>query len=231
MKNKMGKKNGYTLIELLAVIVVLALLSTVAFVSISKVMGTAKERYYISLENNLEAVARDFASDNRNYLPKSIGGVKKIYLGTLKKANYIKDVIDYNKSDCFDDQTYVQVFKYAKGKYSYTTFLVCPTYSTSKDSNSIVYPMISELYFDNDVNPSNFNFKIDGGSVKLLSYTVRIYLDGRLDSSDTYMIDGNESYSSKFSLSKYRGNTGSLKIELTAININGLATTKTIGNV
>ena len=58
MKNKMGKKNGYTLIELLAVIVVLALLSTVAFVSISKVMGTAKERYYISLENNLEAVAR-----------------------------------------------------------------------------------------------------------------------------------------------------------------------------
>ena len=224
-------ERGYTLIELLAVIVVLALLSTVAFVSISRVMGTAKERYYISLENNLEAVARDFASDNRNYLPKSIGGIKKIYLGTLKKANYIKDVIDYNKSDCFDDQTYVQVFKYAKGKYSYTTFLVCPTYSTSKDSNSIVYPIISELYFNNDINPSDFSFKIDGGSVKLLSYTVKIYLDNRLDSSNTYMLDSKDSYSSKFSLSKYRGNIDNLRVELTVVNINGLATTKTIGNV
>lgn len=222
MKNK-----GFTLVELLGVIVILVLLASTTFVAISHVLGTAKERYYLSLENNLKSTARDFASDNRAYLPKSIGGKKKIYLSTLKKANYIKDVVDYSKTDCYDDQTYVQVFKYAANKYSYTTFLVCPTYSTVVDSKSISYPTISKLEISKDSSGEevlNYSFSDDN---KLLSYKIIIYVDNRQAYTKEFSVSNQEEVSSSFSLSKYK-NASKLKVELIVVNIEGQAKRKTV---
>lgn len=106
---------GFTLMELIATIVLLGVLASVSFVSITAVLENSKEKNCVSLVKNLVSAGTEFASDNRyksannaaayNKLHEVIidtGGVKtaKIPLQTLIDYNYLSKPIysPYDKS-------------------------------------------------------------------------------------------------------------------------------------
>lgn len=131
-KKILKNTNGFTLVELLATITILGLLTAASVVVISEFINKAKEEYYTATEKEIKLAAESYVQNNRNYLPKTIGQSKKVYLKDLKTQKYIGDVKDYSKKSCDEDETYVQIYKESKTKYSYKTYLVCPSYTSQE---------------------------------------------------------------------------------------------------
>ena len=71
MKNN---KKGFTLIELIAVIVVLSLITTLAVVSVASIRNKVNERHYNSLVKTIESAAQSYAEET---------GITKMYVQTL----------------------------------------------------------------------------------------------------------------------------------------------------
>ena len=125
---------GFSLVELLAAIVIMGILTGVAIVSVSYLLSKAEKEYYKAQEDEIIMAAKSYTQDNRNFLPKRVGQKKQVYLKTLQSKKYIGDVVDRNKKKCDPDQSYVQVYRYSKNNYSYVANLVCTRY-TSEGNN------------------------------------------------------------------------------------------------
>mgnify|MGYP002535800599 CR=1 FL=1 len=61
---KIKKHAGFTLVELLAVIVILAILSSLAIVSYNKIVEKSKKAYYKTEEEMLNNAGKEFFNDN-----------------------------------------------------------------------------------------------------------------------------------------------------------------------
>lgn len=124
------KKKGFTLVELLAVLVILGVLLTLAFSAVSRYIGRGKNAYYRGLEKNIKVAAQDYYADYKTLLPRKIGEANKINLKDLVENNYIDAVLDENKKECYNtakeqDESYVIVTKVDKSKYEYYVCLKC----------------------------------------------------------------------------------------------------------
>ena len=118
---KMNSK-GFSMVELLAVVAILGILSTIGITAVSNILEKAHEEYYINQEKNLVLAAQSFMRSNQNRLPKVVGKKEKVTAKELREANYLKkDITRYDgKTKCKDDKTYVNVYKYGINDYSYT---------------------------------------------------------------------------------------------------------------
>ncbi len=125
-----SKNKGFSLVELLAAIVIMGLLSTVAIVSVNYFLKKAENDYYKTQEDEIIMAAKSYTQDNRNSLPKRVGITKEITLKTLQDKKYIGNVVDRHKNSCYSDTTVVKVFRYDKNNYSYSIYLDCKEYKT-----------------------------------------------------------------------------------------------------
>ena len=125
-------KKGFTLIEILAAVTILGVLSIVAVVSVNKIIQKAKQNHYITAEDNLEMAGQSYVQQNRYALPKAIGQKKKIPLKILVEKNYIEPIKDYSDNECDLENSYVQIFKYSQDDYSYIAYLDCPVYDSKE---------------------------------------------------------------------------------------------------
>ncbi|MDD5888968.1 MAG: type II secretion system protein, partial [bacterium] len=66
----MKNNKGFSLVELLAAVVILGLLSTIAIVSVSAILNKAEKNHYDTQQKNIVMAAQSYAQDNRNILPK-----------------------------------------------------------------------------------------------------------------------------------------------------------------
>lgn len=82
-------KKGFTLVELVAVIVVLALVILVAFPAITGIMGDSKERAYKEQVSLIEDAARRWGSANNDRLSEN--EVVKVNVETLIREGYISN--------------------------------------------------------------------------------------------------------------------------------------------
>lgn len=140
---KKDKNQGFSMIELLAVVVILGILSTVTIVSVRYLREKAKTNHYHSLSTNLISATQNFVNDNPSQLPRSIGQGSKIQLKALITNKYIKELKDFNKELCDPEQSFVDVYKYAKDKYSYKVTLFCPNYNSTKQPKYSEGPKIT----------------------------------------------------------------------------------------
>ena len=88
-----GNKKGFTLVEILAAITILGILSTIAIVSVNKIIQSGKEKHYKTAEKNLILAGQSYVQENRSELPKTIGQKKIVYLKTLKEKKYINSIL------------------------------------------------------------------------------------------------------------------------------------------
>lgn len=151
MKNKINNK-GFTLIEILAVVVIIGILVAIAIPAISKYVTKGKEKYYTSLENEMVIIARDYYTKNKSELPRGqydANGVpmyiNQVPLSTLIEKGYVtNDIVDADKNPCTG---YVRVENKTKGKYEYVACIKCGDKYTSEANNAYctLYENFDEL--------------------------------------------------------------------------------------
>ena len=111
------KKNGFTLVELLAVIVVLAIIITIGITSVTAIMKRMKKNVSNEMRNNLKEAGITYVLDQNFHLEKcssdfskqmmqnnisnlnsNISCVKSLDVATLKAENFFEDNKGYCKS-------------------------------------------------------------------------------------------------------------------------------------
>ena len=92
-------KYGFTLVELLTVIIIIALISGIATIAYTNLLDYSNPLFYRSLEENIELATNDYLMDHRDITP--IGNdTAEINLGDLEEAKYVEKVIDVDGNKC-----------------------------------------------------------------------------------------------------------------------------------
>ncbi len=128
--DRMSKK-GFTMIELLAAIVILGVLSVIAIGSVTRLGDKAREEDKESYKKALKMAAESYMQANKNKLPRKIGSEVVVQSTELKEKRYLKE----DKGGC------VEVVKNDKTDYEYKVKKNCGV--TCRDTDG---PQI-EVYF------------------------------------------------------------------------------------
>ena len=119
-------KKGFTLVELLVTILIIAMISGLCVVTYNHLLNHSNPLFYQALEENIELAANDYILDHREKKP--IGNeLKEINLGDLENGKYVEKVIDIDGKKCNGK---IIVFKENK-KYKYEVCLDCGEYKSS----------------------------------------------------------------------------------------------------
>ena len=98
----MKRKNGFTLVELLAVVVILGILSSIAIISVNKVNEKQKEVTKENIVSGILTGAKRYVADHPEVLNDNNDNIE-ISLEDLKTGNYTD--YDENKLDNITDTT------------------------------------------------------------------------------------------------------------------------------
>lgn len=92
-------KKGFTLVELLAVIVILSVVSMLIFPNVVKIMKQSKENLYQAQLRDIESVAKNFSMEHPELLDSNHINPTYITLNALKLAGYLELEEIYNPKD------------------------------------------------------------------------------------------------------------------------------------
>ena len=115
----MNNRKGFTMVELLASVAILGILSAIAIVSVGVILSNVDKKHYETQRKNMIIAAQSYSQENRNILPKDVGDTRIITLNELQRRKYIGDVVDRGKKECNNAESVVVIFKYSKSDYSY----------------------------------------------------------------------------------------------------------------
>ena len=122
----MKKEKGFTLIELIAVVIILGLIALIAIPYFTGSMKTFRSDFYDNLSRTVETAGKEFFKDNTKYLPSKNLHSSKVSLNNLINQKYINNSDDYEGNECDLEKSYVIVIKKDKSTYEYTACIVCP---------------------------------------------------------------------------------------------------------
>lgn len=146
------KQKGFTFVEVLAVVVLLGILVTVAVPIVSKYVGKGKDDYNEKLNGLLELAGKSYFSDNRKLLPvkqsKYVDKIATSYVlaPTLQTNNYLtKELVDSDGRNCQKSYVFVRQDENTT-KNKYHACLICEdkNYSENDEYCKITDFTISE---------------------------------------------------------------------------------------
>ena len=100
-------KKGLTLVELLAVIVVIAILGSVAAFTVNHITKSGKEKVYENYEKSLKGAAELYLLENTDKIPNVGYSSNPITYNTLTTGLFMDKIKDPNGGNC--DSSYVVV--------------------------------------------------------------------------------------------------------------------------
>lgn len=114
-------KKGFTLVELLAVIVLIGLLSLIAIPIVDKLIKDSEEQLYQTQIDNIEAAARNYYADNIFDLPENIGEYIDKTICELENLGFLDvDIKNPKTEELFYKDSYVRITKTNYGfEYKY----------------------------------------------------------------------------------------------------------------
>ncbi len=123
-KNKKRKfQRGFTLIEILAVVVILGIISSIGVVSFLNIRKNQIKKFDQTQIDIFNQVAKTYFSDHKTELPVKNGDSNVVYLKDLVDTNYIDSLLDYNKNSYKLEESYTRVVR-LNNKYFYVPLLV-----------------------------------------------------------------------------------------------------------
>jgi len=166
-------KKGFTIIELLAVIVIIGVLSTIAVISINGVNKKFQKEYYDSQVELIILGGEDYFITNRDKLPLEIGDFSEVELKTLIDEKYIDPVYGYKKTECIDGK--VTAVKIDDGEYEYSAYFTCEKYEYKTDS---INPQIKITPESDTSSNSKIDINIKVSDSNLVSFDYKVIKDG-----------------------------------------------------
>ena len=133
------KKNGFTLVELLAVIIILGAITTVFVPNTIKLLKENNLKIYKIKESELIRAAKDNANYDKNFSsPTEMELEKYITMTQLVDGGYMNSILDTSSGkEC---RAFVKVTLNDISGYNYEACLLCDEYSTNKSfCNSTTY--------------------------------------------------------------------------------------------
>ena len=185
-------KKGFTLVEILATIIILGLLVTLGYVSVRNVLNKSHDNYYKSQEDMLILAGREYFADYRSELPEEVGGTATVTLKKLIDEKYIDPIKDRNENNCDFNASSVTVQKINEKDYQYYATLKCSDYLTDKDEAS------PKITFSPNKSSSNSSIKVTmkiTDNEKVDTYRYVVTKDG-----ETYRDSGYQKYTGDISL-------------------------------
>lgn len=128
-------KKAFTLVELLAVIIVLGFLLAIIIPKIFSTVSGSKEDVYKTKESQLKKAAEDYVLYNNVELPDIVGNNILINLGELVNGKFINEIKDLDDNSICGG--FVIVTKTNKENYSYLPCISCTNYETENSSCDI----------------------------------------------------------------------------------------------
>ena len=182
------KKRGFTLVELLAALVVLALIALIIYPSIKQTLKKSKNTLYDDQVASIIDGAKNWVADHPYDIPKNNGDILTLSLCQLKMGMYVnQDISNPKTKKLFDCSAQITIEKKDQ-KYIYdvklsgtheevkTTDLSYP--NAKVIGNTLEYLKVND-YYDvsslslNDVtinaSTNNYELKIDSGKLQDLS--------------------------------------------------------------
>ena len=185
---KMNKK-GFSLVELLAVIVIVGSLAFVAISAVTRYIDRSRKEKVVQDKKNVSMAAQMYLQSNRSLFPKLIGDETRINISELKKKSYLKEDVTNEAGESCMDNSFVRVYKLSETDYSYTTYLYC---GNEKAPAEIDYPepVVKDFKFSggsrnpdgsfSDVKDAKFSFTMKGAEknpeIGIYSYSYSIYV-------------------------------------------------------
>ena len=132
--NSILKSNsGFTLIEILSVIIIIGIVAIIAIPSISNYLGVSKETVYSSYEHSMEEAAKiriiDCITNNEDCELPEGSEMQKIYLDLLMEEGYLENMKDPDSNQFCDNlRSYVAVRGDEAKDYKYKACLYCGEY-------------------------------------------------------------------------------------------------------
>lgn len=154
-------RKGFTLVELLATILILGILMGISITAVSKYINKAKTETEEDIVNTVKQATVSYLQDNKSFLPKEDGASVDIYVNDLYDAKYITNkLVNGNKEECMES-SYAHVTKVKGNKYLYDVYLYCAGRLITDEVTSNT-PIIGNFRFNNldDINNMNFTFSL-----------------------------------------------------------------------
>lgn len=226
----MINKKGFTMVELLATIVLVGILSVIAISSVNGIIGKTKNEKSTQEKNTAIMAAKSYIQINKERAPKLNGEIVKITFAELKDAKYLtEDIVNSKGASCMNN-SYVEIEKVRDDNYKYSAHIYCGGEMPPGDVDSDEPVLKSEIVFSNLNNPniSSFSFTIAGSEsdedIGISSYSYIIYTKqiGQSDYMEAYN-SGPKSGKNNYSIlvnetiSDYVNLSGATAIKLTVI--------------
>ena len=117
------KKRGFTIVELLGVIVILSIIAAIATPIVQKTLNNNRDKLYDIIKTQLKDYTKDYLAVNTDRLPVDDGDTADITLEALKKNGNLQiNVINPRTNNVISNQSYVKVTK-KNNNYTYEVYL------------------------------------------------------------------------------------------------------------
>ena len=125
------KKNGFTLVELLAVMIILGIIATIFVPNTIKLLKENNLKIYKVKESELIKAAKDYANYDKNFSSPTVEiPIKYITMTQLVEGGYMNSILDTSSGkEC---RAFVKVTLNDINGYNYEACLLCDEYSTNK---------------------------------------------------------------------------------------------------
>lgn len=131
------KKNGFTLVELLAVVVVLALIFAIAIPTITNLIDNSRAEAYNNSEKLILKSAKLYVASNQSILPQNIGDTTSLLLSDLVSNGFITNIKDpYDQSTC---SGYIAITKIEATQFEYTPHINCDANINSRSEDKLLF--------------------------------------------------------------------------------------------
>ena len=220
----MMKRKGFTLTELMGVLIILGLLSLIIIPLVSNILKEQKEKQYEQQITNIKLMAKNFGVDNLSILPTKDNESMDITIGQLKSLGYVeKNIVNPITEQAISDCARVTITKSGKN-YNYTYNKDSENDNTCNVMGNVMISLSGNEYINKNgvtsyvitINETNQNNIINKYEID----RTKINLTGETNSTFN-VIEGNGIYRIVINGGEKEGIVG-LKLDSKAILKNGI---------
>lgn len=116
----MRNKNGFTLIELISIIIILGIIGLITVPAINGTIQSSKTKALEKQKESIVNITKEYILDHTDLLPETDGESKQITLTDLKSADLItnEDIINPSSNEVMNGCVTI-TYNGLKDKYSY----------------------------------------------------------------------------------------------------------------